>query len=252
MTFYSVTDDSDRHATTIRVLPDDVLLDIFDFCRMDKDYTIPCFMDRQSTCDAWKWKWHLLAHVCRRWRQIVFASPRRLNLRIPCTARTPVTKNLGIWPAFPIDVEDENHLNCSDEVNLNVVSALRYIDRVCHVRLSFPDSRVRWIATAMQKPFPMLTQLYLTSNYWPELVLPAGFLGGSAPCLQAIHLSNISYPALPTLLLSTRDLVKLSLDFIPQSGYISFEAIAASLAALPRLERFALEFLSSYALTIIE
>jgi hypothetical protein len=51
------------------------------------------------------WKWHTLVHVCQRWRQIVFASPRRLNLQILCTHGTPVRKNLGIWPAFPIAID---------------------------------------------------------------------------------------------------------------------------------------------------
>ena len=177
-----------------------------------------------------------MAHVCRKWRQIVFASPRRLNLCIPCTARTPVTKNLGLWPAFPIDVEEDPDF--PHGANVNALSALRYIDRVCYVRLSFSDSQVGMIVTAMQQSFPMLTQLYLTSSRSDDPVFPAGFLGGSSPCLQAIGLSKISYPELPTLLLSTCNLVKLYLDSIHRAGYISPEAIAASLATLPKLEIF--------------
>jgi hypothetical protein len=227
------------------------LLDIFDCCRKNEDLdTIHCLREwnpRQKS--AWKssrksrkWKWYLLAHVCHRWRQIVFASPRRLNLRIPCTRRTPVTKNLGIWPAFPIDVDDGRNPNFTHEAN--VLAALRYIDRVYHVRLSCPPAQVVTIATAMQEPFPMLTQLYLTSSWWPQPVLPAGFLGGSAPCLQAIGLFNISYPALPTLLLSTKDLVKLHISHIPRTSNISPEAMVASLVALPKLEIFVMKFLS--------
>jgi hypothetical protein len=94
----------------------------------------------------------------------------------------------------------------------------------------------------------MLTQLYLTSSPLPpgeyELDLPAGFLGGSAPCLQAIGLTRISYPALPTLLLSTKDLVKLDLSNIPSTSEISPEAMVASLVALPKLETFVMKFLS--------
>ncbi|KAI9452424.1 hypothetical protein BJY52DRAFT_1214594, partial [Lactarius psammicola] len=67
-----------RHSTTIGVLPGNVLLEIFGFCRNNHDHT------RRPV-----WKWHLLAHVCRMWRQIVFASPRRLNLQILCTPGTP-------------------------------------------------------------------------------------------------------------------------------------------------------------------
>jgi hypothetical protein len=190
------------------------------------------------------WKWYLLAHVCHRWRQIVFASPRRLNLRIPCTRRTPVTKNLGIWPPFPIDVDDGPNANFTHEAN--VLAALRYIDRVYHVRLSFPSWQMGTMATAMQEPFPMLTKLYLTSSLFPQpaLDLPAGFLGGSAPCLQEIGLSGISFPALPTLLLSTKDLVKLDLSNVSLTSEILPEAMVASLVGLPKLETFVMKFLS--------
>src|SRR6266702_978015 len=72
------------------MLPDNVLLEIFDLCRKSLRYNIlPA------------WKWHLLVHICQRWRQIVLESPHRLKLQILCTHRTPVRKNLGIWPAFP-------------------------------------------------------------------------------------------------------------------------------------------------------
>ncbi|KAH9171722.1 hypothetical protein EDB89DRAFT_2175986 [Lactarius sanguifluus] len=76
-------------------------------------------------------------------------------------------------------------------------------------------------------------------------VLPANFLGGSAPCLQEITLSGIPYPALPVLLLSTSDLVKLNLRNIPPTGYISPEAMVASLATLPRLDYFSIVILSA-------
>ena len=191
-------------------------------------------------------------HVCRRWRQIVFASPRRLSLRILCTWRTPVRENLGIWPAFPIDVDDnlqpdntlEHSIVAAFTYRNNIFAALKHPDRVCHVRLTVSPDELGSIATAMQVPFPILTQLYLTSLSWCEgtLVLPAGFLEGTAPCLQAIGLSGISCPALPTIVSSTRNLVKLELSNVFPNGYISPEAIVASLAALPRLEIFVIKF----------
>ena len=97
----------------------------------------------------------------------------------------------------------------------------------------------------MQKPFPVLTRLYIYSKDGNVPVLPGGFFGGSAPCLQEIRLYGIPFPALSTLLLSASDLVKLSLLGIPPTGYagyISPEEIVASLAALPRLKVFAIEF----------
>jgi hypothetical protein len=51
-------------------------------------------------------EWHTLVHVCRRWRDLVFASPRRLNLRLLCRKDTPVREMLDIWPALPIVIQD--------------------------------------------------------------------------------------------------------------------------------------------------
>jgi hypothetical protein len=245
------SDECARHTITISTLPDDVLLNIFDFCRKDEDHAIYCAIH----C-IWKWKnsswnsweWHLLVHVCRRWRELVFASPRRLNLRIPFTRSTPVGKNLGIWPALPIDLDFDVGIGSTEATREgldNFFAALKHLDRVYHVRLSLLGSKMKKIVTAMQEPFPVLTRLFITShwhNHEDVPALPANFLGGSAPRLQAIGLFCIPYPALPTLLLSTSDLVKLDLRDIPLAGYISPEAMVGSLAALPKLEIFVMKF----------
>jgi hypothetical protein len=78
-----------------------------------------------------------------------------------------------------------------------------------------------------------------------ELLLSTEFLGGSAPCLQAIELWDIPSPALPTLLSSTCDLVGHWINDIPPTGCISPEAIVTCLAALPRLHQFNFAFKSA-------
>ncbi|KAH8981993.1 hypothetical protein EDB86DRAFT_3086579 [Lactarius hatsudake] len=99
----------------------------------------------------------------------------------------------------------------------------------------------------MRKPFPVLAHLKVSVSLddGNAVVLPAEFLGGSAPCLQTIHLRGIPFPALPSLVLSASHLVKLELRSIPPTGYISPEAMVASLAALPRLETFIIQFQSA-------
>ena len=69
-------------------------------------------------------------------------------------------------------------------------------------------------------------------------------LGRSAPCLQELILEGIPFPALPILLLSASNLHTLSLRNIPQSGYISPQAMVAGLATLTRLRNLSLEFRS--------
>jgi hypothetical protein len=58
-----------------------------------------------------------------------------------------------------------------------------------------------------------------------------------SPCV-----AFIPFPAAPTLLPSARDLVAVDLRDIPNTGYISPEAMVASLAALPKLEYLAFGF----------
>ena len=134
----------------------------------------------------------------------------------------------------------------------DIVTALEHIDRVCEVRLNVTDSELEKISTAMQEPFPELKRLKIIrwstvprSEHENAPVLPAEFLGGSAPCLQDIFLIDISFPALPTLLLSTSDLRTLFLSNIPPGGYISPEAMVVGLAALPMLEAIVIEFQSA-------
>ena len=224
-----------RNPTPISMLPDDVLLEIFDFCQENDDDS-----------HGWLvWEWHLLVHVCQRWRQIIFASPHRLNLRIFCTPGTPVRENLGIWPPLPIVIKyqhsDPEYTIAPDDED-NVIAALEHPDLIRYLGLDVTDSQLGNFATAMQEPYPVLTYLDITSLGRNALVLPTDFLGGSAPCLRTIDLRGIPFPALPTLLLSASDLVFLFLHDIPPTGYVSPEAMGACLSALPRLESFVIEF----------
>ena len=187
-------------------------------------------------------------HVCRRWRQVVFASPLYLDLRILCTARTPVGENLSFWPALPIAIDfgyNSNAWHGNNAYMHNIMTALEHVDRVCDISLHATGSELEKITTVMQEPFPMLTGLAIRSLDGNAPVLPAEFLGGSAPHLQFIHMLGIPFPTLPALLLSTGDLVYLTLFNIPPSDYISPEAFVVGLAALPRLKIFLIGFQSA-------
>ena len=215
---------------TIGMLPDDVLLEIFDRYKKNDGHI--------------NWNWVLLVHVCRRWRQVVFSQPLCLELQILCTSITPVKKNLDIWPALPIAISSFCYDITNDDED-NIITALKHIDRVWDIKLHVNYSELEKIATVMQEPFPVLKSLYINSQNSKTAALPAKFLGGSAPCLQEIDLNSIPFVELPTLLLSTNDLVYLDLRNIPPSGYISPEAMVAGLAALPRLVEFVMAFRSA-------
>ena len=222
--------------TMIEALPDDVLLETFEFY-LDKD-------DADEIDDGHDYDgWQTLVHVCRRWRCIVFASPRRLDLKLFCTPQRSVnSKTLDIWPALPIVISAED-MHSEEDVT-NVISALRHHNRVCKINYynkQLQDSFLGAFA-AIDEPFPELTSLKLLSFGKNEPALPDSFLGGSAPHLRSLDLNGIPYPSIGRLLSSTTNLVRLSLYRIPRSGYIAPETIVPCLSMLPRLKLLVLHF----------
>jgi hypothetical protein len=226
-----------RHTATISELSDDLLLEIFDICQKDQGPN-PRFLALPEAI----WDWHTLVHVCQRWRQVVFASPYRLNLRILCTFGTPVQKNLDIWPTFPIVIQYTSQI---EDTENNIIAALNHPDRVSSVSLRLTGRQLSQMVTVMQEPFPALRHIFMAMHTSNDVsVFPCEFLGGSAPSLQTINLQGIPFPALPALLLSTSDLVTMKLHDIPQTGYISPEAMVSSLATLTRLSDLLIGFQS--------
>ena len=204
------------------MLPDVVLLEVFD----------------SYLSGIGSWQWQTLVHVCRKWRTVVFGSPRRLKLRLFCFERTSVRKIMDVWPQFlPISVS----VFAREWAVYNIIAALRLNDRVCCVNLSeVPRSKLEMILAEMQQPFPALTFLQLgfqdewETVQWPFApltrlqlgieeetapVVSTSFLGGSAPLLQSLILTYLPFPGLPNLLLSTTHLVRLVLRRIPHSGF---------------------------------
>ena len=102
----------------IDVLPDDVLLEIFDFY---------VHLQMNPSCSFKKGTetWQSLVHVCQRWRSLVLESPRRLNLQPYCTPETPAKDTLDVWPALPLIVDGDMVSSGTD----NVIAALGQSNR---------------------------------------------------------------------------------------------------------------------------
>ena len=94
----------------------------------------------------------------------------------------------------------------------------------------------------MNEPFLALTELDLTTFDEDPPILRDSFLGGSVPSLRSFRLWGIPFPAIGKLLLTTRDLVTLSLGFIPPSGFILPDAMVDILSTLTKLKTFDLNF----------
>jgi hypothetical protein len=212
------------------------LLDIFDFY---VDEVLGEDLEEQRIEE-----WITLAHVCRRWRSIVFQSPRRLNLRLLCTHKKRTMDTLDIWPPLPLIIRC---VNCPFGAENKIIAALKHNDRVSQIKLcNFKTYDLRHITySAMRKPFPELTHLRFQTYDEPGLsVLPDSFLGGSAPRLRSLYLECIEFRGIPKLLLSATHLVDLDLYRIPRFGYDP-QAMATSLSTLTNLESLRLHFRTS-------
>jgi hypothetical protein len=214
----------------IDVLPDDVLLEIF------HSYITYTPHGRKPGEG-----WQSLVHVCRRWRTLVFRSPRRLILQLYCTPKTPAKDTLDVWPALPLILAGSMALSGTDDI----IAALGQSNRVCQVDLwGLAGRQLEEVLAQMQVQFPKLTVLRLHSHDETVPVIPDSFLDGSAPRLRVFGFDGIPFPGLPNLLLSATHLVNLCLVNNPHSGYISPEAIVALISVLSSLETLTLTFQS--------
>jgi hypothetical protein len=161
---------------TINILPDEVLLLIFHFYRV----TVVNHMWRLPR------RWHRSVHVCQRWRSIVFASPKFLDLALFCGPSTPL-ELIGIWPPLPIIIHDEFSIPMPEDYDFDAV--IVHPSRVCQIDLVRATRlQLGRLASAMQEQFPALIHLRIDFN--PAQTLPDGFLGGPAPCLQSLVLNQ--------------------------------------------------------------
>ena len=173
---------------TVEVLPDNVLLEIFD-------------QDRLSAAGgSWEhpWEWHRLVHVCQKWRRVVFSSPRWLDLRLFCSNGTPVKETLSFWPQLPIVMRYGGFLGSkptSSEEEENLLTILRQPDRISEIWLTITGLLSDRLGAEMQTEMPSLETLRLMVQDKAELLLPDDFLGGSAPRLSVISLYGIAFPA---------------------------------------------------------
>ena len=203
------------------MLPDDVLLAVFDFCSE---------------------RWQTLIHVCRRWRSLIFGSPRRLDLCLFCSAKTPARDTLDIWPPLPLIIRHYYDLPKGID---NIVAVLERRDRVRQIDLRrVSSSNLKNVLAAMQKPFPELTDLLLLLGGETVPILPDSFSGGSVPRLRHLSFRHIPFPGLPKLLLSAIHLVELRVWNIPHSGYFSPETMVTALSTMASLGELLLGFQS--------
>ncbi len=223
--------------TTIEMLPEDILLEMFDFYRLDD---IKLLRGRP-------WRWHRLAHVCRKWRHVVTVSTRRLRLQILCKSRgVPIEPIMDSWPTLPLSVLYFDPWSRS--LSKNIIVALRRPDRVCEIGFYLSSSLMGSIVPMIQEPFPELEsiQIKVQDTTGPPLTFRGSLLGGSAPRVRKIHLDRvvIPFPAMRQVLSSTNSLVRLHLCNIPNEVYFSPVDFVNALSTLIHLESLTIGFCS--------
>ena len=223
--------------TTIEMLSEDTLVEVFDFYRLDAIGHLGRL-----------WKWHRLAHVCRKWRRVISMSPRRLDLRIFCQKNgAPITSTLVSWPTLPLVVRYSASQK-SKHMPRHVLVALRRPDRLCEINLNVTSSMTRLMVETIQKPCKILERIQITvqDTTGSPLLVHGAFLGGSAPHLREIQLDNIAFPfpEIRNVLLSANNLVDLHLSNIPNDFYFSPDDLVTGLSTLVLLNRLTVGFLS--------
>ena len=195
--------------------------------------------------DAFPQSWLTLVSVCQKWRQIIFTSPRGLNIRLHCTYKTPVLKALCLWPpGLPITIQYGGAPNLdppAPEDDNNIIAALKQSGRVSSISLTVTSS-LREKLSAISEPFTQLEDFVLFSQDTPQLNFPSSFHLG--PCLRTVHMSRIAIPSIPRLLSPSQFLVDIQLHEIPITGYFSPDAFVNALSGTTQIRSLSLHFLS--------
>jgi len=188
--------------------------------------------------------WFKLAHVCRKWRRIVLESPARLDLSLVLVEHNPGNvKTIRRLPYLPIRIDYAHGIPTSNDVS-RVVSALKQCDRVRGMVFKGRDSQLKKVFGEMNRPFPALERLEigpLSGVYHLPLVLPPTFLGGSAPRLRRLKMSDVPLKSISQLLSSATALVELSLEIDTVFGPSPTASLVAYLQSMPCLRWLALK-----------
>jgi len=150
------------HATSVHILDDESLLNIFHLYRpffLGEDQNDSIRLDGGGQWAGEHW-WYRLAHVCQRWRNLIFGSASYLGLCLVCTYGTPVADMLAHSPPLPlvIDYEDTD-ITAEDEEA--IILALAQRDRVRRIRFGIPVLKLQKLFMAVDGEYPILEYLIL-------------------------------------------------------------------------------------------
>ena len=219
------------YKTHIRILDNDSLLQIFDHYRLnhEKDWNR-------------RLMWRNLAHVCRRWRSVIFDLWIHLDIRLHLTiyGNPRSVDALSYLPPLPLVIDHSSRTTARrDEDNIHL--GLQQHGRVCRIALEAPSSSLRIWLEPMNGLYPRLEYLSLSSRTIEATnpMLPKTL---QAPDLRHLALHGIGLPKGLPLLSSTIILSSLCLTDIRASCYFSPVDLVTRLQVLPHLEELSIGF----------
>ena len=215
----------------IRILNNDSLLHIFGHYRLEHERN---WNLRQM--------WRTLAHVCQRWRYLIFDSWFHLDMCLLLTMNSPSMDTLSHLPPLSLVIDHSNRTRAmtrEDENNIRL--GLQQHGRVRRVALEAPSLNLCTLLEPMNGLFPRLRDLSLLSIIVEEMdpMLPATL---QAPDLRRLSLHGVGLPKGLPLLSSTIALSTLSLTDIPASCYFPPIHLITQLQTLPHLEELSIGF----------
>lgn len=226
----SVRPGYDKLRTIIHSLNDNILLAIFDYCRLDDE-------------ESWnlKLRWCKLSHVCRKWRQVIHQSSIHLDIHIPFANGTLPSDVLSHLPPLPIVVDHRSR--DAGGADAGVLHAMQQSDCAHCTDLQTPSPTLDEWTVPTDEPLPTLEHPSLSSTTKPKngtkLMIPGMF---PAPNLRhRKSRATCLLKALPVLA-SSIPLVALKLTDIRASGYFAPEELVIQLQQLPQLEELSIGF----------
>ena len=227
------------HIVSIHILDDDSLLNIFRLYRP--------FVSGENENDfqeGWQGRWwYSLAHVCRRWRNLILGSSSYLGVSLVCTNGTPVENMLAHSPPLPLTVDYRHDDGITAEDEEGILLALEQRRRVRHLRLFFPVQFLQQLVMAIDEEFPILEYLIIGSpkSGNTALMLPETL---QTPNLHHLKLDGFACPIRSRLHPTATSLVTLYLAIDHQSAYFQPNILLQWISFMPQLESLNIAFTS--------
>ena len=220
-------------------------------CFFAYSLAIDCFAGITVTpvCHCW---WHgngIGLHMCARDGEILYSHHHATwDCGLSWTLGSKLCKQaLDHWPTVPISIWcDWGRLSPKHEDE--VTAAPEHPDCIYKIKLEMAKSTLAKLPAWVEASFPALEILHLNSLNYNSMILSDAFLAPSHSAiphqLLQIKLTNIYFPNLPQLLLSSRNIVSLSLRFNRAviTNFLLPEVIATALSAAFQLEKLSLCF----------